>query len=217
MRACHPAAAVLAVLGFLTTAPAPHAADPCPKNCASGKVPLGIAAPLTGSAAPFGRAAAKASELAIQEINNAGGLIGVPVEPVMGDDRCDAGMAVTVAKKHVEGRIGFVIGPTCPAVVKDAAPVYATAGVIQFVPTVTAVELTQHNPGTIFRMLSNDEQEAKALAAYLDARAGRQKDRHRVRRDLLPPCHRQDDRSGALVRAEEANPACAARRRNRRL
>jgi branched-chain amino acid transport system substrate-binding protein len=155
------------VLGFLSAAPASDAAEPCPKNCPSGKVPLGIAVPLSGNAAAFGRAAAKASDLAIQEINNAGGLLGIPVEPVMGDDRCDAGMAVTVAKKQVESRIGFVIGPTCPAVAKDAAPVYSATGVIQLVPTVTAVELTQANPGTVFRMVSNDEQEAKALAAYL--------------------------------------------------
>jgi branched-chain amino acid transport system substrate-binding protein len=167
MRACYPVAAALAVLGFLNTTPASHAAEPCPTNCAFGKVPLGVAVPLSGAAAAFGRAAAKASELAVKEINEAGGLLGIPVEPVMGDDRCDAGMAVTVAKKQVESRIGFVIGPTCPAVAKDAAPVYAAAGVIQFVPTVTAVDLTQNNPGTIFRMVSNDEQEAKALAAYL--------------------------------------------------
>jgi branched-chain amino acid transport system substrate-binding protein len=167
MRAYYPAAAALVVLGFFNAAPAPDAAEPCPKTCASGKVPLGIAAPLSGNAAAFGRAAVKASELAVGEINEAGGLLGIPVEPVMGDDRCDAGMAATVAKKQVESGIGFVIGPTCPAVAKDAAPVYAAAGVIQFVPTVTAVELTQNNPGTIFRMVSNDEQEAKALAAYL--------------------------------------------------
>ena len=167
MKVRHPAVAALAVLGFLNAAPAADAAEPCPKACPSGKVPLGIAAPLSGAAAAFGRAAAKASEVAVQDINNAGGLLGVPIEPVIGDDRCDAGMAAAVAKKHIDGEVRFVIGPACPAVAKDAARVYAAAGVIQFVPTVTDVELTQRNPGTIFRMVSNDEQEAKALAAYL--------------------------------------------------
>jgi branched-chain amino acid transport system substrate-binding protein len=163
MRVCYPAAGVLAFLAALSSS----AAEPCPKNCSTGKIPLGIAAPLTGGAASLGRSAGKASDLAIQEINSAGGLLGVPVEPVVADDRCDAGMAAAIVKKHVESQVVFVIGPTCPSVAKDAAPAYAKAGVIQFVPIITSIELTQNHPGTIFRMISNDEQEAKALAAYL--------------------------------------------------
>lgn len=42
------------------------------------------------------------------------GLLGIPVERVVGDDLCDGGMAATVAKHHVEqDKINFVIGPLC--------------------------------------------------------------------------------------------------------
>ena len=58
----------------------------------------------------------------------------------LADDRCDAGMAAAIVKKHVENQVGFVIGPTCPSVAKDAAPAYAKAGVIQFVPIITGVD-----------------------------------------------------------------------------
>jgi branched-chain amino acid transport system substrate-binding protein len=168
MKSNHLAAVALTVAaGILGTAPAPQAAEPCPTQCATGKVPLGIAVPLTGSVAAFGKAAAKAVEIAIGEINTAGGLLGTPVEPIPGDDRCDAGMAMTVAKRHAENNVRFVIGPICPLVAMDAAPSYAGAGIIQFVPTVTTVELTQRYPDSIFRMIGNDEQEAQVLAAYL--------------------------------------------------
>jgi branched-chain amino acid transport system substrate-binding protein len=167
MRACYPAAAALAALSFFNAAPAPDAAEPCPKTCASGKVPLGIAAPLSGSMTAFGRAAVKTTELAIKEVNDGGGLLGIPVAPVVADDRCDAGMASTIAKQHIDGKVGFVIGPACPAVAMDATPFYAKAGIVQFVPTVTAVELTERNPDNVFRMVATDAQEAKALAAYL--------------------------------------------------
>jgi branched-chain amino acid transport system substrate-binding protein len=130
MRACYPAAAVLAVLGFLNAAPT-AAAEPCPKNCPSGQVPLGIAAPLSGSMTAFGRAAIKATDLAIKEVNDAGGVLGIPVVPVTADDRCDAGRAPAVAQKHIEERVGFVIGPACPAVAMDATPFYAKAGIVQ--------------------------------------------------------------------------------------
>lgn len=167
MRARYPAVAALMVLGFLNGASTAHAADPCPKNCPTGTVPLGIAAPLTGGMAAFGRAASKATDLAIKEVNDAGGLLGIPVVPVTADDRCAAGMAPAVARQHITEGIRFVIGPACPAVAMDATPFYAKAGIIQFVPTVTAVELTERNPETVFRMVATDAQEAKALAAYL--------------------------------------------------
>src|SRR5215216_3062157 len=103
MKASHLAAAALIVAaGIFGTALALQAAEPCPTQCATGKVPLGVAVPLTGPAAAFGKPTAKAVEIAVGEVNNTGGLLGVPVEPVMGDDRCDAGMAIMVAKSQAE-------------------------------------------------------------------------------------------------------------------
>jgi branched-chain amino acid transport system substrate-binding protein len=167
MRACHPAAALLAVLGFLNAAPAARAAEPCPKNCPSGQVLLGIAAPLSGSMTAFGRAAIKATDLAIKEVNDAGGVLGIPAVSITADDRCDPGTASTITRKHIEERVSFVVGPACPAVAMEATPFYAKAGIVQFVPTVNAVELTERFPDNVFRMVANDAQEAKALAAYL--------------------------------------------------
>jgi branched-chain amino acid transport system substrate-binding protein len=150
-----------AMLGFAS-------AEPCPTQCASGNVPLGLAVPLSGAAAAFGQPTAKAVEIAVRELNATGGVMGIPVNLAVRDDRCDAGMAASVATQHVEqDKVKFVIGPTCPAVAMDAAPIYAKAGVIQFVPTVTMVGLTRRFPDNIFRMVATDEQEAQALGAYL--------------------------------------------------
>jgi len=165
MKARYPSAAVLAVLALVSASPG--AAEPCPKDCPSGQVPLGIAAPLSGSMTAFGRAAIKATDLAIKEVNDAGGVLGIPVVPVTADDRCDPGRAPAIARQHIEEKVGFVIGPACPAVAMDATPFYAKAGIVQFVPTVNAVELTERFPDNVFRMVANDAQEAKALAAYL--------------------------------------------------
>ena len=118
-------------MGLAAIALGPALAEPCPTECASGNVPLGMSAPTSGKAAAFGQTMVKAVEIAVGEINASGELMGVPVKLFVGDDRCDAGNAVSVAKQHVEqDKIGFVIGPTCPAVAMDAAPIYAKAGVI---------------------------------------------------------------------------------------
>ena len=152
-------------------------AEPCPTQCASGKIPLGIAAPTSGQAvaAAFGAQSVKPVEIAVRELNAAGGLMGMPVELAIADDRCEPGPAINVANRQVEQRqaerdkINFVIGPICPAAAMAAAPIYAKAGVIQFLPTMTVATLgvLRPSPDTIFSMVATDEQEAHALAAYL--------------------------------------------------
>src|SRR4051812_39012835 len=117
MKKSHWAAiAMIAATGVCGAAPALEAAEPCPTQCATGKVPLGVAVPLTGAVAAYGKPAAKAVEIAVADINTAGGLLGVPIEPVVADDRCDAGMAPTVVKRHAESNVRYVIGPICPLV-----------------------------------------------------------------------------------------------------
>jgi branched-chain amino acid transport system substrate-binding protein len=188
-------AAFVAAAGLVAFMPAAARADSCPPDCPAGHVRLGIAVPTGGPAAAIGISPLKAAEIAIQDLNASGGLLGVPVKSVVGDDRCDAGMAATVAKRHIEqDKIDFLIGPLCPAVALDAAPIYAKAGVIQFVPAVTVVELTLRNPNNIFRVAANDEQEARALvrAAAL-RRPGRVRgDR---RRGAARPGERQQERA----------------------
>lgn len=171
MRAFHrrvAASAVAVGLVGVLLGIARAAAGPCPTQCPSGKVPLGIAAPTSGPPGVFGQQTIKPAEIVIHDINAAGGLMGIPVELVIGDDRCDPGSSVMVAAHHVEqDKINFVIGPICPAAAMAAAPVYAKAGVVQFVPTVTMAELTQQYPHNIFRMVATDLQEAQALGAYM--------------------------------------------------
>ena len=52
-------------------------AEPCPTQCASGKIPLGIAAPTSGQAvaSAFGAQFVKPVEIAVRELNAAGGLM----------------------------------------------------------------------------------------------------------------------------------------------
>src|SRR5215203_5757818 len=157
------------VIGLILAVPSLARSEFCPINSPSGMVALGVLAPISGPSAVFGQPAAKAIDIAVRSLNTAGGLLGIRVEQLVGEDRCDAGMATTVAKRHVEqDKVNFVIGPLCPNVAMDAAPIYAKAGVIQFVPTITTVDLTQRYPDNMFRIAATDEQVAQALGRYLD-------------------------------------------------
>ena len=142
--------------------------EACPPRCATGKIALGIVAPASGSSAAFGRQALKPAEIAVRELNAGGGIMGIAVELVVGDDRCDPGLAVSVAKRQVEvDKISVVVGPVCPAAADSTASIYSAAGVIQFLPTVPTVGSTRQNLDQMFRMVATDEQEAQALGAYL--------------------------------------------------
>ena len=143
-------------------------AEFCPTHCSSGKVPLGISAPTSGPSASFGQQAVKSVEVAIRELNAAGGLMGIPVNLIVDDDRCDPGLAATVAKRQIDKeKISAAIGPVCPPAASAAARIYAEAGVLQLLPTVPALESMRQSSERIFRLVVTDEQEARALGAYL--------------------------------------------------
>jgi branched-chain amino acid transport system substrate-binding protein len=142
--------------------------ESCPAKCPSGKVQLGITAPMSGAQAAFGRQTVKAAEIAVSELNAGGGLLGFPIELVVADDRCDVGSVVRAATHQVEEQgIRFVIGPTCPPPAIAAAPIYAKADVMQFMPTMSAVGITWRNPDNFFRIAETDEQSTQALSAHL--------------------------------------------------
>jgi len=156
--------------GLMGTAPEVAWADAefCPPRCSSGKIPLGVSAPTSGPRASFGRQAVRSIEIAVRELNAAGGVMGFPVNLSAEDDRCDPGLAATVAKQQIDKeKISAAIGPVCPSAASAAAPIYAEAGVIQLLPTVPMLESMRQSSEKIFRIVVTDEQEARALGAYL--------------------------------------------------
>ena len=61
-----------------------------------------------------------------------------------------------------------------PHFATEAAPLYAKAGVVEIMPTVTAMDLTERND-SIFRISANDEQQATALGDYIKRKLTGQK------------------------------------------
>src|SRR5581483_9673577 len=85
------------ISGWLCMAlPAPaHAQSPAP-------IRVAIGAPLTGGAATFGVEMKQAVELAIDERNAAGGILGARVAAVVADDAASASTGQTVAEQFCD-------------------------------------------------------------------------------------------------------------------
>src|SRR4051794_3731151 len=74
---------------------------------------IGVAGPMTGKEAWPGEQMQRGAELAVSDINAAGGVLGQQVQMVTADDFCDPDQAVVAAKKLVGQGVIFVAGHYC--------------------------------------------------------------------------------------------------------
>lgn len=112
----------LPVLLVLAAVPAPEPAR------GAEPVKIGLHAPLTGFAAADGQSVYQSVQIAVDQVNRAGGLLGRPVELVVYDDRADAREGVAVAQRLIErDRVVAVVGGSYSAPMRATAPLYQTA------------------------------------------------------------------------------------------
>ena len=71
---------------------------------------IGGIGPLTGDYATYGVSVKQGAELAVKEINEAGGINGVPVTLLFEDDQVDAEMAVNAYNKLMDDGMDVSLG-----------------------------------------------------------------------------------------------------------
>lgn len=100
------------------------------------EIPIGGLFALTGYGAQWGSAEHRGVQLAIEEMNIAGGVDGTQLMLVVEDTRTDPTATVTALRKLVEAdRTRFVIGPTWEASTVAAAPLAAERGIVLISPS----------------------------------------------------------------------------------
>lgn len=74
-------------------------------------IKIGVVTPLTGDVATFGQSTKKAAEMAVEEINAAGGVLGKKIELVIEDDRNDPKETANVVRKLIDqDKVVAIIG-----------------------------------------------------------------------------------------------------------
>ena len=112
---------------------------------------------LTGPGETYGTSANQAKQLAVDEINAAGGIDGRMIELVVEDSKCGAQDAINAYQKltDVEG-VRIILGPTCSGAMLGAAPLAEKDGVVLFTGTASNPDIA--NAGDyIFRTSMSDE------------------------------------------------------------
>jgi branched-chain amino acid transport system substrate-binding protein len=117
-------AAAMALVGGEPLAWAETAGDP---------VIIGVSGPLTGPNAQYGAQWKKGFDLALDEINKAGGIKGRPLAYQFEDSQSDPRQAVAIAQKFVsDPRIVVEAGDFSSTASMAASPIYQRAGLVQF-------------------------------------------------------------------------------------
>jgi branched-chain amino acid transport system substrate-binding protein len=134
---------------------------------ARAEVLIGAAGPITGKIAWTGEQMQRGAELAVSDINAAGGVLGQQVRLITADDFCDPEQAVVAARKLVGDRVVFVVGHMCSEASIPASAVYETAGVLQISPSSTNPVLTEQGRANVFRVIGRDDAQGIVAGDYL--------------------------------------------------
>ena len=136
------------------------------------EIPIAVVGPMTGGEATFGAQMKAGAEMAVNEINAAGGInVGgtkMKLKLTVGDDACDPKQAVAVATKLAGEKVKFVAGHYCSGSSIPSSKVYAEEGIVQISPASTNPKLTDERAGpSIYRVCGRDDQQGAVAGKYL--------------------------------------------------
>ena len=134
---------------------------------ALAEVLIGFGGSITGSTNWFVGQQLRGAQQAVADLNDAGGVLGEPVEMTIADDYCDGEQGVAAANKLVAHGVVFVVGHNCSGASIPASKVYADAGVLMISPGSTNPILTDQGLGNVFRVIGRDDRQGAMTGDYL--------------------------------------------------
>jgi branched-chain amino acid transport system substrate-binding protein len=133
-----------------------------------GTIKLALATDLTGPIAEMGLDIQYAGEVAVAEVNEAGGIKGFPVELIVEDDRCSGDEATTVASRVVSNpEIVAIVGHICSGATIAASDVYEEARIPMMSPSATNAMLTNRGLEVFNRVAFSDGVQGQVDAHYI--------------------------------------------------
>lgn len=142
---------------------------------ARSEILIATAGPMTGVYAWSGEQYQRAVNLAVEELNLRGGVLGQRVDLIIGDDACDADQAVALARKLADDGVVFVAGHWCSHTSIPASKIYEDARILQIAPGSASAKLTDEGRANVFRVCGRDDKQGAMVADHLaDRWAGKE-------------------------------------------
>jgi len=148
-----------------TGSAASAAASSTASSASSGeKIRFAVVGPLTGDQSEQGNNEVRGAQMAVDEINGAGGVNGKQLELVAYDDQGTPNQAVTIAEKIAsDDTIEFVLANLNSGCVVAAQPTYINAGLAVLGGTNSMDELSTESWTNYFRLCLSDGVSCKVL------------------------------------------------------
>lgn len=163
-------AGTMLIAGFLLLAGCGKGAEK-----AGDTIRIGVAGPMTGDQSKMGIDFKNGVELAVEEWNAKGGVLGKKITISVGDDQHDPKQAVSVANKLVNDGIAGVIGHFNSSCSLPASSTYHQAGIPMITPASTNPKLTEQGFDKVFRICGRDDQQGRVAADFVLNKLGKKK------------------------------------------
>src|SRR6201995_4184062 len=130
-------------------------------------VTVAVAGPMTGGESAFGRQMKNGADMAVKDVNAAGGVLGKKLALEVGDDAVDPKRARSIAEKFASSKIPFVAGHYCSSSSIPASEAYADGDVLQITPASTNPLFTERKLWNVARVCGRDDQQGLIAAQFI--------------------------------------------------
>lgn len=136
----------------------------------SNTLKVGAIFPLTGDGAAYGDPLQKVAQIALEEVNAAGGVNGKEIEFIWEDGKCNGADAANAARKLIEvDQVKVIFGGFCSGETLAVAPLAEAAGVIVLSPGSSSPDITTAGD-YIFRNYPSDAKQGKVIGEEANAK-----------------------------------------------
>jgi ABC-type branched-subunit amino acid transport system substrate-binding protein len=130
-------------------------------------ITVGVETPTTGSSAKMGQDMNHAIQMAVDEINNKGGVLGKKITLTFADDAADPQTAAAAANKLVSQGVVAVVGGYASGAVLPASGVYHQAGIPMVVTAANSAKIPAQGYNNIFLVNGTTTAQAQTAADYM--------------------------------------------------
>ena len=128
---------------------------------------IGGIGPTTGATAIYGTAVKNGAQIAVDEINAAGGINGKQIEYRFEDDQNDAEKAVNAYNTLKDWGMQMLVGTTTTAPCIAVAGKTASDNVFQITPSASSPDVLSSGDGNVFQVCFTDPNQGVASAQYI--------------------------------------------------
>ncbi|MEO8219918.1 MAG: branched-chain amino acid ABC transporter substrate-binding protein [Specibacter sp.] len=137
------------------------------KSADAGPIKIAAVIPLSGSSAPTGGYMKNGMQMAVDEINAKGGVLGRQLAFDPEDEACDPTQAAAAANKAVSNGAVISVGGYCSGATLPTLPIFAKANIPMIIPAANSQELVNQKLPNVFLINGTGVQQAAAAVKFM--------------------------------------------------